>query len=99
MVSKFSFSRYQSIAAISMVSFWSLIVGSSGWRAEAIECGSRRHALTQQAAAAITLAFGVPPMLLGLPGDNTYSNYAEANRSFWRQTARRACPARRAQDS
>ncbi len=25
-------------------------------------------------------------MLLGLPGDNTYSNYAEANRSFWRQT-------------
>jgi phage portal protein BeeE len=28
----------------------------------------------------------VPPMLLGIPGDNTYSNYAEANRSFWRQT-------------
>jgi phage portal protein BeeE len=25
-------------------------------------------------------------MLLGIPGDNTYSNYAEANRSFWRQT-------------
>ena len=25
-------------------------------------------------------------MLLGLPGDKTYSNYAEANRSFWRQT-------------
>ena len=32
------------------------------------------------------LAFGVPPMLLGIPGDNTYSNYSEANRSFWRQT-------------
>ncbi len=29
---------------------------------------------------------GVPPMLLGIPGDNTYSNYAEANRTFWRQT-------------
>jgi len=28
----------------------------------------------------------VPPMLLGLPGDNTYANFAEANRSFWRQT-------------
>lgn len=38
------------------------------------------------AAREIALAFGVPPMLLGLPGDNTYSNYAEANRSFWRQT-------------
>ena len=34
----------------------------------------------------IALAFGVPPMLLGIPGDNTFSNYAEANRTFWRQT-------------
>jgi phage portal protein BeeE len=25
-------------------------------------------------------------MLLGIPGDNTYANYAEANRVFWRQT-------------
>jgi len=38
------------------------------------------------AAREIALAFGVPPLLLGLPGDNTYSNYAEANRAFWRQT-------------
>lgn len=38
------------------------------------------------AAREIALAFGVPPMLLGIPGDNTYSNYAEANRTFWRQT-------------
>nr|WP_321457697.1 phage portal protein [uncultured Cohaesibacter sp.] len=38
------------------------------------------------AAREIALAFGVPPMLLGIPGDNTYANYAEANRAFWRQT-------------
>jgi phage portal protein BeeE len=38
------------------------------------------------AAREIALAMGVPPLLLGLPGDNTYSNYAEANRTFWRQT-------------
>jgi HK97 family phage portal protein len=38
------------------------------------------------AARDIALAFGVPPMLLGIPGDNTYANYAEANRVFWRQT-------------
>ena len=38
------------------------------------------------AAREIALAFGVPPLLLGLPGDNTYANFAEANRSFWRQT-------------
>ena len=35
----------------------------------------------------VALAFGVPPMLLGIPGDNTFANYAEANRSFWRQSA------------
>jgi HK97 family phage portal protein len=38
------------------------------------------------AAREIALAFGVPPMLLGIPGDNTFANYAEANRVFWRQT-------------
>ncbi len=38
------------------------------------------------AARDIALAFGVPPMLLGIPGDNTYSNLAEANRALWRQT-------------
>lgn len=32
------------------------------------------------------LAFGVPPMLLGIPGDNTYANYSEASRAFYRGT-------------
>lgn len=38
------------------------------------------------AAREVALAFGVPPMLLGIPGDNTYANYQEANRAFHRQT-------------
>jgi HK97 family phage portal protein len=38
------------------------------------------------AAREIALAFGVPPMLLGIPGDNTFANYQEANRVFWRGT-------------
>ena len=42
--------------------------------------------LKHAAAREIALAFGVPPMLLAIPGDNTYSNYQEANRVFWRQT-------------
>jgi HK97 family phage portal protein len=42
--------------------------------------------LKAAAARDIALAFGVPPMLLGLPGDNTYSNYREANRALWRLT-------------
>ena len=41
-----------------------------------------RHAAARE----IALAFGVPPMLLAIPGDNTYSNYQEASRVFWRQT-------------
>jgi phage portal protein BeeE len=38
------------------------------------------------AAREIALAFGVPPLLLGLPGDSTHANYAEANRALWRQS-------------
>jgi len=38
------------------------------------------------AAREIALAIGVPPLLLGIPGDNTYSNYQEAQRAFWRQS-------------
>lgn len=34
----------------------------------------------------VCLAFGVPPQLLGIPGDNTYSNYAEARLAFWEDT-------------
>ena len=47
------------------------------------------------AAREIALCFGVPPMLLGIPGDNTYANYQEANRAFWRNTVlpRRAASA------
>ncbi len=41
--------------------------------------------LKAAAAREIALAFGVPPMLLGLPGDATYANYREANKALWRQ--------------
>ncbi len=42
--------------------------------------------LKNVAAREIALAFGVPPLVLGLAGDNTHANYAEANRVFWRQS-------------
>lgn len=38
------------------------------------------------AARDIALAFGVPPQLLGIPGDNTYANLAEARLGLWEQT-------------
>lgn len=37
----------------------------------------------QASAREIAMAFSIPPMLLGLPGDNSYANLAEARRSFW----------------
>jgi HK97 family phage portal protein len=43
-------------------------------------------ALKEAAARDIALAFGVPPVLLGLPGDSTYSNLREAGRALYRQT-------------
>ena len=43
-------------------------------------------ALKNSAARDVALAFGVPPQLLGIPGDNTYATYREANLAFWRQT-------------
>ena len=41
-----------------------------------------RHAASRD----IALAFGVPPQLLGIPGDNTYSNYQEARLALWEDT-------------
>lgn len=44
------------------------------------------QALKDSAARDIAMAFGVPPMLIGLTGDATYANYREASKAFWRQT-------------
>lgn len=43
-------------------------------------------AVKEAAARDIALAFGVPPVLLGLPGDTSYSNMREAGRALYRQT-------------
>lgn len=40
----------------------------------------------RESAREIALAFGVPPMLLGIPGDNTYSNQREARQAFHEDT-------------
>jgi HK97 family phage portal protein len=64
-----------------------LLDGGLDWKAMALSPRDMDFAETRNAAAReIALAFGVPPMLLGIPGDNTYANYAEANKAFWRQT-------------
>src|SRR5690606_13862199 len=44
------------------------------------------HQTKLAAAREIAQAFGVPPMLIGIPGEATYANYAEAHRAFYRLT-------------
>ena len=44
------------------------------------------HRLKDSAARDIAMAFGVPPMLIGIPGDATYANYREASKALWRLT-------------
>ncbi len=64
-----------------------LLEGGLDWKAMAFSPKDMDFIAARNVAAReVALALGVPPMLLGIPGDNTYSNYAEANRSFWRQT-------------
>ena len=61
--------------------------GGLEWRAMSLSPAEMDFlAAKNNAAREIALAFGVPPMLLGIPGDNTYSNYREANLAFWKQT-------------
>ena len=64
-----------------------LLEGGLDWKAMSLSPKEMDFVDAKHVAAReIALAFGVPPMLLGIPGDNTYSNYQEANRSFYRMT-------------
>jgi HK97 family phage portal protein len=64
-----------------------LLEGGMTWQAMSMTPADMDFVgLKAAAAREIALAFGVPPMLLGLPGDATYANYREANRALWRLT-------------
>ncbi|PZQ51649.1 MAG: phage portal protein [Rhodovulum sulfidophilum] len=64
-----------------------LLEGGLDWKPMGFSPSDMEFHKTKEAAARdIALAFGVPPMLLGLPGDNTYANYQEAHRAFYRLT-------------
>ncbi|MBS0255833.1 MAG: phage portal protein [Proteobacteria bacterium] len=64
-----------------------LLDGGLKWQSLSMSPADMDFAALKAAAARdIALAFGVPPMLLGLPGDSTYANYREANRALWRLT-------------
>ena len=64
-----------------------LLEGGLDWKPMGFSPSDMEFQKTKEAAAReIATAFGVPPMMLGIPGDATYANYAEANRAFYRLT-------------
>ncbi len=64
-----------------------LLEGGLDWKPMGFSPSDMEFQKTKEAAAReIATAFGVPPMLLGIPGDATYANYQEANRALYRLT-------------
>ncbi|MEM6482038.1 MAG: phage portal protein [Pseudomonadota bacterium] len=64
-----------------------LLEGGLDWKPMGFSPSDMEFQKSKEAASReIALAFGVPPMLLGIPGDATYANYQEANRAFYRLT-------------
>jgi HK97 family phage portal protein len=64
-----------------------VLEGGLDWKPMGFSPSDMEFQKTKEAAAReIALAYGVPPMLLGIQGDATYANYQEANRAFYRLT-------------
>lgn len=67
----------------------SLILEGGKWKAEKYQLTPSDMDFIEgqrEEARRIALAYGVPPQLLGIPGDNTYSNYEQARLAFWEET-------------
>lgn len=64
-----------------------LLEGGLDWKAMGLSPKDMDFQEARNGAARdIALSLGVPPMLMGIPGDNTFANYQEANRAFFRLT-------------
>lgn len=64
-----------------------LLEGGMDWKEMSINPKDMDFIETRNTAAReIALAFGVPPQLLGITGDNTYSNMQEARLALWEET-------------
>lgn len=69
-----------------------LLEGGMDWRAMGFSPRDTEMLETRYAAARdVCLALGVPPLLLNIPGDSTYSNYKEARQAFWEDTVIPLC--------
>jgi HK97 family phage portal protein len=67
-----------------------LLEGGLDWKPMGFSPSDMEFQKTKEAAAReIAVAFGIPPMLMGIPGEATYANYQEAHRAFFRLTVLR----------
>jgi HK97 family phage portal protein len=64
-----------------------ILEGGLDWREMAINPKDMDFLEAKNSAAReIALSFGIPPQLLGIAGDNTYSNMQEARLALWEET-------------
>lgn len=64
-----------------------LLEGGLGWQEMGLSPKDMEFLESKNTSARdVALAYGVPPMVLGIPGDNTYSNYQEARLALWEGT-------------
>lgn len=64
-----------------------LLEGGLDWKELSLTPKDMDFVETKNSAARdIALALGMPPQLLGIPGDNTYKNMQEARLALWEQT-------------
>ena len=64
-----------------------ILEGGLDWREMSVSPRDMEFLETKNGAARdIALSLGVPPQLLGIKGDNTYNNVAEARLAFWEET-------------
>lgn len=64
-----------------------LLEGGLDWKQMSMSAKDMDHMNNMLTAARfIASVFGVPPQLLGIPGDSTYANYEQAIESFWMDT-------------
>jgi HK97 family phage portal protein len=64
-----------------------LLEGGMTWQAMGFNPDQMAAIETRHASARdVSLALGVPPLLLGIPGDSTYNNYKEARLALYEET-------------
>lgn len=69
-----------------------LLEGGMSWQSMGFS-PEQMHIIDQKYSAArdVSLALGVPPLLINIPGDSTYSNYHEARLAFYEETVIPLC--------